>query len=226
MSIVAIVRTSTDKQENGIEGQTQDVQRYAEEQDATVKAILTEDDTSGTLDPEKRPTLLSGINMLEKGDVLLFTSRDRIARDTDYVAYINYMVRKQGACIKTLRDIENLDVDTAALVSFMDDWKSQKEVNDLKRRINRAFKVKKDKGEKLGGLVPFGKTREYNADDKAVLVDNLQELSIIETMRSLKVERRYSLRQISAYLGKQGVVNRKGKVFSASSVKNILGDQS
>ena len=102
----------------------------------------------------------------------------------------------------------------AALAQFERELTGERTKSSLahKKRVGEAYSP-----------TPFGYDRVEDGTEmeKKRLVANVQELSVVESMRHMK-SRGVSLRGIAAELNKQGVKPKRGQRWYASSVKSVL----
>ena len=99
MQAVGYVRVSTDEQSLSVEAQQQALERWCQAHQAPLMAVYTDVGVSGGTPLEKRPGLLSALNALTRGRVLLVVRRDRLARDTLTAAMCEKIAQKVGASI-------------------------------------------------------------------------------------------------------------------------------
>jgi hypothetical protein len=77
---------------------------------------------------------------------------------------------------------------------------------------------KKAKGEKLGGLVPYG----YRlAEDGKTLVPDMAEQALLDAIREAR-QRGLSQRAVVADLARQGFTSRQGTALSLMQVQRIM----
>src|SRR5579863_4277630 len=93
-------RVSTDEQAKsglGVDAQLAICQQGAARLGLRVTSVCTDEGLSGSLAPQERPGLLDAIGKLRRGDVLLVSKRDRLARDGDQVVFAEFAIRQRGA---------------------------------------------------------------------------------------------------------------------------------
>ncbi|OJY16261.1 MAG: hypothetical protein BGO98_40420 [Myxococcales bacterium 68-20] len=88
----------------------------------------------------------------------------------------------------------------------------------IRSRTRAASAVKRARGEKLGGLIPF---EQRLARDGVRLEANPGEQSIIATIRELAVVG-MSRRAIVSELQRRGIVSRTGRTLQITQVNRIL----
>ncbi len=214
---VAILRVSTDDQQNGIEAQRFAIEAWAAVHQVAVVAWF-EEHISGKAPLEERVGLLGAIAEVEnrKADMLLAHKRDRVARDTLVTLLTERELRKVGAVLVTV--VGNVDGDgpEAVFMRRMFDAVAELERGMTAARTKAALAVKKARGERVGA-VPIGKRVEGG-----VLVDDDGEQRAIALARGLRGQG-YSLRDIAVELELAGLRTRAGKGFAATQVARMVG---
>ena len=95
----------------------------------------------------------------------------------------------------------------------------ESEVNS--ERVKSVIDAKRDKGEKMGGIAPYGYRAVANENGKPVLVPDDGEQLVITAARQLR-EAGMSLAKIATELTKRGFKTRKGGAHYTMSVKRML----
>jgi DNA invertase Pin-like site-specific DNA recombinase len=221
---VAVVRTSTDKQENGVQAQRDAIASWAAREGVEVIGWFEDEDTSGATPVDERDGFLAALGTLKDAGagVMVFQKRDRIARDTGVAATAEALVRHAGGRILTADGIGAEDTPEGQLMRGLLDLFSQYERAAIRSRIRATFAVKRSRGERLGGPVPYG--WRVHPEDAALtkgarrLVPHEGEQKTIRRARELSASG-LSLRAI----GKQLRAERLApKALAAESVRRIL----
>ena len=116
---IIYIRVSTQKQaeaENGLDAQKADCVAYAEKNGFCVGGVFVDAGVSGGAELQDRPGLMSAIESLKKGSVLLVAKRDRIARDVLNNAVIEKMVSNKKSSIISADGAGNGNDPAAALM--------------------------------------------------------------------------------------------------------------
>jgi DNA invertase Pin-like site-specific DNA recombinase len=186
------------------------------------------DEAVSSVDPiDKRPGLLEAIASLTKGDVLVVAKRDRLGRDRIVVAMIEAAVRRRGArIVSTAGKGTNGDGPTDILMRRICDAFGEYERLVIRARTKAALAVKKGRGEKTGGRIPYGLERgpdKLGANGKAIktLVPCPAEQEVIELMHSLRADGS-TLVEIAAELTARGIQRREGGVWEQSYISRLL----
>ena len=146
------IRVSTEDQNLGAEAQAEAITKAA----PAPSIAFYEDRLSGTTEIQKRPGLLSLIGVLAKGDTVWVMRRDRIARDAVVAGMIVRLIEKRGARLQSVDGIGNGTDPADALIATVVDAVAQYERALISMRTTAALAVKKKRGEKTGGDVPYG----------------------------------------------------------------------
>ena len=198
-------------------------------------AVFRDEGISGS--SAKRPGLHAALDALAEGDTLAVAKRDRLARDVMLSGWIEKEVKRRGARIVSAAG-EGTEADDPAsrLMRTMIDAFAQYEREIIGERIKAALAVKRDRGEKTGGDVPFGyrlaqAQAQYEADPGALaraqeavkrLEVNETETRALDLMSELH-QRGLSLRAICAELEKRGIPTKQGKTaWHPQVVKRLL----
>jgi DNA invertase Pin-like site-specific DNA recombinase len=181
-----------------------------------------------SVDPlDKRPALLEAIASLGKGDVLIVAKRDRLGRDPIVVAMIEAAIRRRGArVVSAAGEGTESDGPTDVLMRRIVDAFGEYERLVIKARTKAALAVKKGRGEKTGGLVPYGSMLgpdKPGAGGKFVktLIPCQAEQEVIGLMRSLRANG-VTLQGIAADLDGRGIKRREGGKWDYQFIARLL----
>jgi DNA invertase Pin-like site-specific DNA recombinase len=209
MQVVGYVRVSTDEQSLSVDAQQQALERRCQTHQAPLMAVYTDVGVSGGTPLEKRLGLLSALNALARGRVLLVVRRDRLARDTLTAAMCEKIAQKVGASILTVSGEGNGEGPEAPLMRTILDVFAQYEKALIALRTKAGMARKREKGERLG-MVPYG---WQLAADGVHLINHVPEQAVIATVRVLRASE-LSYRAIADELNRRGLVNRAGGRFN------------
>lgn len=224
MKIVCYIRVSTEFQVEsglGLEAQKNACENHSRKLGQPLRQIFSDEGLSGALSLEKRPGILSAINALKNGDILMVAKRDRLGRDPLVLAMIESAVLRKGARIVSVAG-EGTDNDdpSSILMRRMIDAFSEYERLIIGARVKSALRVKKDRGQ-LIGRVPFG----YKLAHDGIHLDfDEQEQSVLAQLMSLRAQG-YSIRAIAAHMNNQQIFNRGGTPWNNANVFRILKSQ-
>jgi DNA invertase Pin-like site-specific DNA recombinase len=209
------IRVSTDDQSLGIEAQQNAIRNAA---NAEIHCHI--DQLSGTTAINKRPGLLNLLGKLVKGDRVFVLRRDRIARDVVIAGMIVRLIEKRGAELVSVDGIGNGDGPEAMLIATVVDAVAQYERAMISLRTAAALKVKRDRGEKTGGTVPFG-FDVVTKHGKQKLVVNKAQHDVIGDMAEMR-DSGLSFAAIAKALNHDSVGGPTGGKWYGNTVRRVL----
>ena len=175
---------------------------------------FTDAGISGGLALEQRPGLLSALDAIGKGDVLIVAKRDRLGRDVLNVAMFERLAERKGARIVSAAG-EGTDTNdpTSRLMRQIVDCFAEYERAIIRARTRAALAVKKARGERVGGI-PFG---SQLAGDGRTLEPHADEQRALGLLRELRAAG-YTFRAVADELNRQGFRSRTGGRWVRQSV--------
>lgn len=204
--VIGYVRVSTTDQALGPEAQRGALARWCEARGAVLVAVYEDLGVSGAAKLESRPGLLAAVSALAEhgAGVLLVGKRDRLARDVMTATLVEAAVARHGARVLSAAGEGEGDDPAALLMRRMMDAFAEHERARIAERTRAALKVKRDRGERLGGDLPIGRTV---ATDGRTLVADPAEARAVEIIRELRAAG-WSVRRIAEELDARGVPAR------------------
>jgi DNA invertase Pin-like site-specific DNA recombinase len=200
MAIYGYVRVSTLQQANegdGLETQLRQIGSYASLKDYAIppENFITERGVSGNLEFEKRPEGGKLFEILNPGDVLIFSKLDRAFRNTRNALNTLHELKLRGISVHFIDlggDVTNDGIGSVifTILSAFATFERER----IATRIREVKQVQKAEGKFLGGFTRFG----YKVINEK-LEKNPDEQKIIKEMKGMK-RRGMSLRRISAWL--------------------------
>jgi DNA invertase Pin-like site-specific DNA recombinase len=220
MRVIAYLRVSTDDQVEsgaGLAAQLASCSAWAESRGGTL-VVCRDEGVSGAASIDARPGLLEALGQLGRGDVLLVSRRDRLARDPIVCAMVDRLVARAGARVASVAG-EGTDSDspTDVLMRRIVDAFAEYERLIIGARTKVALKAIRASGRKTGGDAPYGYT--IGADGRT-LAPCEAEQRVIATVRELR-SAGLSLRAVSDALASQGMLNRTGRPFHSQTIANL-----
>ena len=215
---IIYIRVSTQKQaeaENGLDAQKADCVAYAEKNGFCVGGVFVDAGVSGGAELQDRPGLMSAIESLKKGSVLLVAKRDRIARDVLNNAVIEKMVSNKKSSIISADGAGNGNDPAAALMRNILAAMAAYEKALAGMRTKAALQAMKEAG-KVYGMVPYGYKRNGNQLEKerceqAIIAD-------VCSWRSSSVK----WKECAARLNASGRFNRAGRPWSVQNLSQVI----
>lgn len=222
MPIYSYMRLSTDedKQSNSFEIQSQVITEYAKE-NGLEPILKTFKDTKSGAKLEQRVGLMKMLNTIKSNDKVIVHKIDRLSRDVLQMGWIRTELARKG-CELVIIDSKNDTNDPMAnlmeqIVTAFADYERQM----IKSRIQATMDLKKSKGEKLGGYIPYGYDTQEDSEGTKVLVKNELEQKVIQSIKRYK-SKGLSLGAIAKKLNERGITTKKGNEFQSMQVKRIL----
>ena len=221
MKVIGYTRVSSQRQAKeglSLEAQKQKIKAYCEFRGLELVDIISDEGLSGG--KASRPGYQSLLSLCKSGAVqgIVIYSLSRFTRSTkDLINFLDSYVIKGKTELHSIS--ENLDTSSAMGRCMI---KIIGALNELEReqtgeRTSSIFDFKRTKGEKLGGLTPFG----YEVDEQKRLIENSNEQAIIRQVLSLK-EQGFNCNQIARRLNEQGCKTKKGKIWNYAQVQRII----
>ncbi len=190
--------------------------------------LVFSDKKTAKNDLKHRPGMRDTLSCLRRGDVLVSTKIDRIARNGAAAYEIQDRLIDKGVKLRLTDQPHMHD----PLIFAMMVGLSIKELEMISTRTKDKLLSKKQRGERTG-TVPYGfkldpdkKVLVKGLDGKKVeklgmLVEEPYEQKVVAEMLSL-FDSGISLRRLTKILAEKGFVNRKGQAFQYTSVRGIL----
>lgn len=221
MDAAAYLRVSTDAQADsgaGLAAQRAAIESYAKRAGITITSWHTDAGVSGAASIESRPALAAAIAALRKGDCLLVSKMDRVARDTFLAAVIERAIGRKGAAIVSADGVGNGATAADAFMRSVMSAAAEFERGLIRQRTRSAMAAKRRAGERTG-TVPFGWSLD---DDGTTLVPVAEEQRVIEQIVRCR-EAGMSYRRIAEILTEGNVTTKQGAAaWSHTTVKSIL----
>ena len=203
---------------NGLAAQLDACGCYAKREGLALAGDFADEGVSGAAPLDKRPALLAAIAELHKGDVLVISKRDRIARDVLNAAMIERLVERKGARIASADDIGNgADPASEAMRGMLAVF-AQFERALIRERTRSALRAKADRGERVSGKIPYGFAL---AGDGVHLVEHEAEQQTIAEARRLRASG-LTLRAVATELERRGLMSRAGRAFGPRQIAAMV----
>lgn len=223
MKLLAYIRVSTEAQADsgaGLSAQLEACERYAHKNGLVIHQIFKDEGIGGAAEFEDRPGLMSALDTLGKGDILLCAKRDRLARG-DHMALLQLHVNKRKAKIVSVagEGTEGSDINDpmAYMMRGMTDLFAGFERLLIKSRTKAALQAMKREGKRVGHI-PFGFKL---AHDGVYLEESPEEQDILRQMSELRAEG-LSIRDIAKALNERNAFNRGQTTWNHASVHRIM----
>ncbi len=218
MKVIGYLRVSTAEQEQsglGLEAQRDKVTAYCGLYELDLVDVA-QDAASGK-SIKGRDALAAALARIAAGEAegLVVAKLDRLTRS---VKDLGYLIERYFQKHSLFVVAEQVDTRTASgrlvlnLLVSVAQWERER----IGERTAEAFEVKRRRGEKTGGAVPFG----YNLV-AGKLVENTQEQVIIRLIDDLR-SRGHGYKAIAKELNNRGYTTKQGAAWKQMTVKNVI----
>ena len=212
--LIAYARVSTQEQADsglGIAAQLAAI----EDEFGTPDEVYIDEGVSGASLPKKRKGLSAAIATLKRGDRLVMRDVSRLSRWFDLTFWLK-MELEQFKKVSLL-DCEG-DLQGDAIILQAKAMAAAQTREAIQRDTKQALAVKKAKGEKTGGTVPYG----YDVDADGQLTDNVEEQQTIAAIKELR-GRGWTLQAICDEMAARGIATKTGKTtWQPKNVSRLL----
>ena len=217
-NLIAYLRVSTDKQGRnglGIETQRAAITHFAEAEGLGLVGELVEVETGKGSDAlERRPLLREALALARKHKAAVCVAKlDRLSRDVAFIA--NLMVQRVPFIVTEL----GADVDPFMLHIYA--ALAQKERALISERTKVALAAKKAQGVRLGNRTNLDLASAKGAAAKRKAADDFAR-NVLPIVRQLQSSGVTGLVSIATALNERGVRTPRGRMWHASSVRNLL----
>jgi DNA invertase Pin-like site-specific DNA recombinase len=218
MRAIIYLRVSTHAQKElgfGLQAQRKMCELEAKIRGITKKLIFS-DAISGGMEVWIRPGLSDALLALKKGDVLMVSHRDRLARNIQVIADIMRILRNTKATLVVAGE-QRSEQKSLLLETTLADVLAQHEQKIIQTRTRNALQVMKSQNRRIGN-VPFG--LQVAADKKHLEPSNIEQEIIQQAQKlsSLKLP----LAAIAKEINERGFVSRTGTPFKTIQVKRMI----
>lgn len=212
------------KQSLSVEAQRAAIEAWAERTGRTIVTVYAEEDgeVSGDAPIDESPALLRAIQAVEDRCArwLVAARRDRFARDVAKAIELHRRLAALGARETAADAMSEDDTPEVTLMLTIMDAFAAYELAQIRRRTKAALAVKKARGEKTGGRMPYGK--RFAADGRT-LEDVPEEQAVIAVAKRLVVVEGKSYARVARILAKKGITRRDGAPWTGDAIAVITG---
>lgn len=226
--IYAYGRVSTDKQENSLKLQQTTNNEFSKRLFGKLPDIeLYDDDVSGKKRVTKRPKG-SELENVNPGDIIICMKHDRMFRNiVDGILMVRKWVNA-GASIYFINlgdipiDINNPEKKFQFNIMLCT---AEYERDVIGKRTKDGMRQRKNDFKSYGKEV-YGFNNVFSKNNMGDRVDgriviNEEEQKVIATMRSMR-NQKYSLGHIARFLNESGIYTKRGRKWSAKTIRDVL----
>ena len=221
MKAIIYTRVSTDEQADsglGLAAQVTACTAYATARGLVVGGLFSDAGVSGSTSIAERPGLVALLATVKRGDVVIVAKRDRAARGMVEMSAIEREIERRGARLVSAAGEGTEQDDIGGLIQRrVFDLVAEIEREMIRARTKAAMAVKRERGERVSGAIPYGYTL---APDGVQLVANEREQEVIALVLSLRADG-VSFRRIVDHLN-NGITSRTGNRWHLRQVQNII----
>lgn len=221
--VLARTRISkADESSTALDGQRQDIERWAELHGHTIVGWAEDENVSGAISPFEAPALAPWLgDRSDEWDVLVAWKLDRLGRGLFDFADLMKWCEAHGKAIACIRDNVDISTSMGKFVATIIAGIAELERDAMKTRINAERDRNRKNGNYHGGLPPFGYRAVKRDGEKGW--ELVPDPTAAETLRSIfsKVPGQ-SIRSIARELNDQGVPAPKGGVWHPETISNMV----
>jgi len=220
LRVIGYIRVSTEDQAASglsLTNQRMRIRSYALAMDLDLTEII--EDAGKSAKDLVRPGMQSVLGLVEeqKTDGVITLKLDRLTRSVRDLGELIELFDNNGVALIVIQ--ENVNTATAAgrLVANVLCSVAQWEREAIGERTRAALAVKRSRGEKTGGTVPFG----YTVDAIGILEPDAREQAVVAEMVALRASG-LSWKKIGERLHAKGIGNRGGTAWHGFSIQRIV----
>lgn len=217
--VVVYIRCSTSEQKLSPDAQRQEIAAYAARNGLSIAAEFVEQGVSGAAEIADRPQLVAALHAVQatKAEGLLVLRQDRLARDAKIAGFVEYALAKGGAKLVTADGSSDDNSPFAGMIRAMQVAMAEQERKLISTRTKAALQTLKGQGKRVSRFAPYGYC--FTAEGK--LEELAGEQQTIAQIKQLVSEGKGAT-EVARVLGKMGVVNRNGRVFSPVTMYQLM----
>lgn len=222
-AVVGYVRVSTKEQANSklsLTHQDEKIRHWAAAHDLELSKVYRDEAESAK--DLNRPAVQELLREVERGRVahVVIYKLDRLTRSVGDLGKLVELFDRKGVGLAAV--VESLDTSSASgrLVVNMLGAIAQWERETISERTQAALDVKRQRGERLGGFVPYGWTSQ-----RGKLVQNPKEHEVVVWITEARWGSRWGgplgYQDIADKMNRTGVKPRTGRKWYASTIRGI-----
>ncbi len=217
-AVVGYIRVSSEEQKKSglsIEAQEAKIRQMADTRDLKLAKVYKDEAESGkNLNRPAMREIMDGINAGRIG-TLIVSKLDRMTRSLADLSNLLVVFQKKDIALMSVQETIDTSNATGRLMVQMIGMFAEWERGQIIERTKTALDRKREKGEKLGGHVPYG----FKVKGKQLVPFEPEQAVIRGILKARREGRGYQ--DIALTLDEQGVKCRKAKRWYTSLVRDI-----
>lgn len=223
LKVFGYIRVSSEEQANSglsLSHQKNKITAYAKAMDIQLIEII--EDSGKSAKNLNRPGIQKALEGIKNNvaDALIVLKLDRLTRSVKDLGGLIEFFDKTNAALISVQDSINTSTAGGRLVLNVLGSIAQWEREEIGERTAAALAVKKERGEKTGGLIPFG----YDVTKNGKLIESAKEQAALKLIKSL-YRKKVSLRAIGTKLEELGYKPRADGKWHPQVIKQILSQR-
>lgn len=219
----AYYRKSIEREsEKSIQGQREEVLKYARENDIEIIKEFSEVGSSATLQRPEFQKMFRELSQRNDIDYILVHKFDRATREVDHIGWIFGQLKeilKVKTRLHSVTEDNNYEDDHFKLFfTMMQTFGATQERINIVNRLQSARQNKQSNGGYVGGTPPQG---YRSIPGSGRLEINEQEVPTVRKVFELR-DKGLSMKDIALELNRLGYTTRQGKQFYAMTIQRIL----
>lgn len=217
-TVVGYIRVSSEEQKKSglsIEAQAEKIKQYAGFKDLSLAKVYRDEAESGkNLNRPAMQEIMDGVHSGKVGHLIVY-KLDRLTRSLADLSHLLVLFAKKEITLSSVQETLDTSNATGRLMVQMIGMFAEWERGQIVERTKVALDQKRARGEKLGGITPFG----YSVK-KGMLLSNPKESGVLNGILKARREGR-GYQDIAEALNDQGVKPRAGRRWYASTIRYI-----
>jgi len=221
--VVGYIRVSTKEQAESklsLTHQEEKIRAHAVSKDLKLGRIFN--DAAESAKDLNRPAVQELLGEIEKGRVahVIILKLDRLIRSVENLGFLIRLFNKKGVTLSSVQ--ESLDTSSASgrMVTNLLGMIAQWERETIAERTAAALGVKRGRGEKLGGIRPYGWAVKTVSGTKTLIPDPKEQKTRAGILASVAAGKGYQ--EVAEALNAAGTRPRSGARWYASTVRGIV----
>jgi len=223
--VAGYIRVSTREQAEtklSLTNQEEKLKAYAISNDITIDRIYN--DAAESAGDLNRPAMHELLAEVEKGNIshVIIYKLDRLTRNLENLGYLLRLFDKKEVSLLSVQESLNTSNASGRMIVNLLGMIAQWEREVIAERTRAALNVKRARGEKLGGIIPYGSrvAKGKGEGGKDTLVPNPKEAPVLQGILDARAEGR-GYADIAQGLNQMGIKARSGGRWFPSTIRSV-----